>query len=226
MATPHWLPYTFAVVMVGVSVYCIGRLVLAAPLGRRNHYDVNVAHVLMGFAMVGMLVPSWNLIPVGLWELTFGVLAVYFLAQSVRFIRAHGLAGTDDHHVHHVTHGLIHMLMSLTMLYMYWLGMPLTTSSTGSMAMMSGPPHGVGDPFLTFLLIVLLLVSAVVELNGIGRFAVAQHATLAVANGAGGVAPAAGEEPAGEERWLAPRLEVWCHIAMCLTMAYMLVLMV
>ncbi len=26
--------------------------------------------------------------------------------------------------------------------------------------------------------------------------------------------------------WLAPRLEISCHIAMCITMAYMLVLMV
>ena len=37
MAHPTWLAYSFAVVMVAVSVYCIGRLALANRLGRRNH---------------------------------------------------------------------------------------------------------------------------------------------------------------------------------------------
>ena len=55
-----------------VSVYCIGRLALAQHWAGRNHVDVNVSHVLMGAAMVGMLVPRWKVLPDGLWELVFG----------------------------------------------------------------------------------------------------------------------------------------------------------
>ena len=40
----------------------------------------------------------------------------------------HGLRGTDDDHIHHLSHNLIHMVMSCAMLYMYWLGMPITAA--------------------------------------------------------------------------------------------------
>ena len=74
MAHPTWLAYGFAVLMVSVSVYCIGRLVWLGA-GRRNHCAVNISHVLMGVAMVGMLVPRWNVLPDGLWEVVFGIIA-------------------------------------------------------------------------------------------------------------------------------------------------------
>jgi hypothetical protein len=230
MPHPTWLAYGFAVVMVAVSVYCIGRLVAARPLGRRNHYDVNAAHVLMGFAMAGMLVPAWNVVPDGVFEVVFGAIALWFGALSVRFVALHGLGGTDDRHVHHISHYLIHMVMACAMLYMYWLGTPL--SPHGTMAM-SGPPPGAGDPGLTLFLITVLFASAVWQLDAVDRFSPSR---LVVATAAGGGAPgtgAAGTGPAGAdgpgdpaERWLAPRLEMACHIAMCLTMGYMLVLMV
>lgn len=222
MESPTWLGYSFAVLMVAVSLYCIGRLCFAAPLGRRNHYDVNVSHVLMGLAMAGMLVSGWNVVPNGLWEVVFAGLALYFAVQAARFVGQHGWSGTDDEHMHHVTHPLVHALMSCTMLYMYWLGMPISPATGGSTAMMAGPPVGVGDPGLTFLLIVLLLVSAVSELNGIGRFATLSLAVAGTSSGS--EVTAMGTDDAAP--WLAPRLEVWCHISMCVTMAYMLVLMV
>ena len=75
MAHPTWLAYGFAVLMVAVSVYCIGRLAVARRWGRRTHQDVNIAHVLMGSAMVGMLVPRWNLFPDAFWEIVFGAIA-------------------------------------------------------------------------------------------------------------------------------------------------------
>lgn len=217
MATPSWLGYSFAVLMVAVSVYCVGRLAAARPMGRKNHYDVNVAHVLMGAAMVGMLVPRWNAAPRDLCVAVFSVMAAFFGVQAIRFIRRHGLLGSDAGHVHHVTHALAHFVMALAMLYMYWLGMPIVLGS--SAPAMAGPPTTAGDPALTLLLVVLLLGSAVWELDGMGRLVVVRLA-LAPAGGPGaGVATS-------EPRWLAPRLEAWCHIAMCLTMAYMLVLMV
>ena len=223
MAHPTWLAYSFAVLMVSVSLYCIGRLVLASHLGRRNHIGVNISHVLMGAAMVGMLVPRWKVLPDGLWELIFGVLALYFLAMTGRFVKDHGLRGTDDDHVHHLSHNLIHSVMSCAMLYMYWLGMPITAASGSSMSM-SSPPVGAGDPSLTLLLIVVLLASAVWQLDSISQFS---PGSLALSSPDGGAVGSIGGSSGGSSQpWLAPRLEIGCHIAMCLTMGYMLVLMV
>ncbi len=223
MAHPTWLAYSFAVLMVSVSLYCIGRLALAARLGRRNHIAVNISHVLMGAAMVGMLVPRWKVLPDGLWELIFAILALYFLVLTGRFVKEHGVRGTDDDHIHHLSHNLIHSVMSCAMLYMYWLGMPITAASGSSMSM-SGPPVGAGDPSLTLLLIAVLLASAVWQLDSISQFSSRSLAFSTVDGGAGG--GVRGSDGGSSEPWLAPRLEIGCHIAMCLTMGYMLVLMV
>jgi hypothetical protein len=228
MAHPTWLAYGLAVLMVTVSVYCVARLAVAKRWGRRNHVAVNVSHVLMGVAMVGQLVPRWNALPDGLWEVIFGIISVYFLALGVRFVRQHGLAGTDDDHVHHLSHYLIHMVMGCAMLYMYWLGTPITTSSATSMSM-SGPPVGIGDPGLTLFIIAVLFASAIWQLDAITEFSPRQLA-LSVASQSSGGAGTGGEftdelRGSGDQPWLAPRLEMACHIAMCFTMGYMLILM-
>lgn len=224
MPHPTWLAYGFAVLMVSVSAYCVGRLVLARRLGRLNHEDVNVSHVLMGVAMVGMLVPRWKVLPTGLWEVVFVITALYFLSRAIHFVARHGISGTNDDHVHHISHYLIHMVMGCVMLYMYWLGMPINSPSGLGMAM-SGPPKGAGDPSLTLFLIVVLFASAIWQLDSIGQFAPRQLAVVTVgAEGAGGDVSGANESAL--QPFLAPRLEIACHIAMCLTMGYMLVLMV
>lgn len=219
MARPTWLGYGLAVVMVSVSLYCIGRLWVAKRWERRNHQDVNGSHVLMGLAMAGMLVPRWNVVPDAVWEVTFGVIALWFAITSVRFIAQRGVRGADVDHVHHISHYLIHMVMSVAMLYMYWLGSP-GSSSTGAMSM-AGPPTGAGDPALTLLFMMVLFASAVWQLDTIGRFSPRQLALVASAGG--GVASVSQGQRA---QWLAPRIEIACHIAMCITMGYMLVLMV
>jgi hypothetical protein len=255
MAHPTWVAYSFAVVMVAVSVYCVFRLVLARPMGRRNHNDINVAHVLMGAGMVGMLVPRWNIVAVGAWEVVFGVMALYFLALSIRYLGARRRAALPERHAHHISHYPIHMVMACAMLYMYWLGMPITAPIAQSMSM-SSAVHA-GDPSLTLLLVVIILASAVWQLDSIERYGLKALAVRRAADvtdvgagvsGLGGgttelrsqaagvdVGPAGGTVAVGssvlavggdERPWLAPRLEVGCHIAMCVTMAYMLVLMV
>lgn len=219
--------------MVVVSLCGLGRLYLSQRWSRRIHKDVTASHVLMGVAMAGMLVPSWNVVPDAIWEPTFAAIALYFLVSSAWFIARHGLDGTDVGHVHHVSHYSIHMVMACAMLYMYWLGMPVTTPSSTTMSM-SGPPSGVGDPGLTFFLIVVLLASAVWQVDSIGRFATKRAFAL---EGTGltsqpGARSAVGPEFENSELapqdqiWLAPRLQIASHIAMCLAMAYLLVLMV
>jgi hypothetical protein len=236
MPYPSWLAYTFAALMIAVSVYCLGRLVLARRLGRRNHTDVNIAHVLMGFAMVGMLVPDWNVLPVGLWEVVFAVMAIYFLYFTVLHVANNGLLASPASD--HVAHPLIHMVMACSMLYMYWLGMPMSSSDHMMGMSMSGAPS-TGDPLLTAFLAIVLLVSAIRQLDVIGRFSPSRTGsrTLALSTVGAGSAPTNGSgsatgngaapmETHALEPLLAPRLEVACHIAMCVTMAYMLLLMV
>jgi hypothetical protein len=104
-----WLAYGIAVLMVTISIYCVLRIVLAAPMGRRNHHDINVAHLLMGLAMAGMFVPRWRVLPVGVWEVVFAAVGTYFLILSMRFVAQRGVAGVDDEHVHHVSHYAIHL---------------------------------------------------------------------------------------------------------------------
>ena len=234
---PTWVAYSFAVVMVAVSVYCIGRLLVAKRWDRRNSYDVNVSHVLMGLAMAGMLVPRWNLVPNGIWVTVFAAIALWFLRLSVRFVRQYGITGTDNGHVHHVSHYLIHMVMACAMLYMYGVG-----SSAGSGGVMvMGPATGARPSYLplSFFFIAVLFGSAVWQLDTLGKFsprtlalAASPAPTSLVSAGAGEARAdrevAVGDRAslgAGEPRWLAPRLEIGCHICMCVAMGYMLVLM-
>ncbi len=228
MAHPTWLAYGFAAAMVVVSVYCIGRLVFASRFHRIIHRDVNIAHVLMGVAMTGMLVPRWSFGSPLLWELVFGVLAVWFLGSSIRFVHRHGLKGADQDHVHHLSHRLIHMVMSCAMLYMYWLGAPMSGPLP---AMSMGSASGsAGDPGLTLLLMAVLIGSAVWQLDAITRFPApgpVLAGVTALSDGASTEANAVAERVQDEaaQRLLAPRLEIGCHIVVCVATAYMLVLM-
>ena len=242
MPDPSWLGYLFAAVMMVVGVYCLGRLLAVGPLGRRSHLDVNVGHVLMAFAMVGMLVPRWNVLPIGLWELVFAAMGVWFLVRATRALLAvttdRGLGALAASEGGPTRHYLIHMVMACTMLYMYWLGMPVTggAGAVGGMSAMSGPPAGAGDPGLTLFFIVVLLASAVWQLDGIEQWTAPARAMAlarapgdgpgaALAHGGPSIEKATQSDP-DERPWMAPRLEVGCHVAMCLAMAYMLVLMV
>jgi len=256
VAQPSWLAYWFASLMVAVSVYCILRLALARRLGRRNQTDVTVAHVLMGFAMVGMLVPRWNVLPDGLWQAVFAVLAVYFAFRALSSLRR-GEAGLRRRARHHLTHHLVHAVMSCAMLYMYWLGMPVVAPARAGAEMAMGrAPSGAGDPSLTLLIVGVLVVSALWQLDTMSRFRDPQLALASLggsappeveAGQAARTGPGGADRPAGgpgdgrpvgwpgvcsepkdgdrSQPWLAPRLEIGCHVVMALTMAYMLVLM-
>lgn len=90
---PTWLGYVFAALVSVVGIYSLARVVSATTLGRQDHHlDVNIAHMLMAFAMVGMLVPGWSVLPVGLWLVVFAALALWFLVKAVRLVAGHGLA--------------------------------------------------------------------------------------------------------------------------------------
>ncbi|HEV8064228.1 MAG TPA: DUF5134 domain-containing protein [Acidimicrobiales bacterium] len=237
MAHPAWIPYSFAALMVGVSLYCIGRLVLARRWRRRTHADVNVFHVVMGAAMAGMLVPAHNPLSSAAGEAIFSLSAAWFLAEAIRFARRYGLKGSDEDLHHHISHPLIHMLMAGAMVYMY---AAMAPAARGSAMSAMGTGVAQGPAALTLALILVLFGSAVWQLDTIDRFSPAQ---LRLSSGTLG-APGAGwnlprssadeidtDQPASElgaaatRPMLTPRLEVLCHVVMCVTMGYMLILM-
>ena len=104
-------------------------------------------------------------------------------------------------------------------------------------------PTGTAANFvgLPLLFVVILFASAVWQLDGLSRFAPGRdagrrgHGPRRPSTGARGSWEIAGDGPdepeqpsdrgAARRPSLAPRLEMGCHIVMCITMGYMLILM-
>jgi len=147
MAGPSWAAGLLAAVMIVTAVYCGTRLAAAWRWRRRTEYDVDGAHVFMGVAMAGMLVPRLDLVPHGSWEVIFGAAAAWFgwraarpylgrwgrlvgrnrsAAQSADAVSPAGESARAPHPAAHHAH---HLLACGAMLYM------LLAVSAGSAAM-------------------------------------------------------------------------------------------
>ena len=231
--------------MIAVSIYCSVRLLASHALRRRINVDVNVAHVTMGVAMAGMLVPALTTLPTGVWEAVFVGLAGWFSWQSVRFVARH--LGRSGGQLRHVSHYLTHLVMACAMLYMYFAAPTGGADNVGGMSM--GGATGATANFvgLPLFFLIVLAASAVWHIDSLNLPTSAQpalvdangaHALIGVGAGAAprgplgraeGSSPSATDGPDGaalEGRpFMAPRLEIACHVAMCVTMSYMLILM-
>ena len=84
MAGPSWAAGLLAAVMIVTAVYCATRLAAAWRWRRPTEYDADGAHVFMGVAMAGMLVPRLDLFPHGGWEVIFGAAAAWFGWRAAR----------------------------------------------------------------------------------------------------------------------------------------------
>ncbi len=242
MSNPVWLNGVFAGLMLIVAAYSVGRLVGSRAWSRPIHRDVDVAHMLMGTAMAGMLVSDLNPVPSGVWELVFSVLAVWFVVRCYQFVVNPDSETYYHEHVHRLSRRVIHLVMSLAMLYMYLAASPSEVGSGGSMAMGAATGTTTDFALLPAGFILALLVSAIWQLDELGRFSSSSayrvRSPALTTVGAGPSSSAewkrATEVPlegpsingtADAPAWLAPRLEAGSHIVMCLTMAYMLILM-
>jgi len=245
VAGPGWLNNSFAAVMAVVAVYSAGRLAAARAWSRPTHVDIDISHVLMGTAMAGMLAGIYP-VPTGAWEVVFSVLAAYFVFRCYRFIGEHGVEGEDEDHVHHLSHYLTHLVMAGSMLYMYSAAVPGPDGSIrAGMAMGAATGTTADFALLPMGFLLVLFASGVWELDGIQRFSPGRRpgaeAELVLASarlpspmaepdgsidgpGTEARAPGRAMDRSGS-RWLAPRLEAGCHIAMCITMGFMLILM-
>ena len=221
-ATPAWLYYFFALVMLAVAAYGLVLLAVSVAIRRNPGWDVDVAHVFMGVSMAGMFVAGWAFGPSAIWELIFTALLVWFLVQSIQSEIAFGI---------HLTHYLIHAAMSFAMILMY--AFPARASS-GAMSMAS-PSHARIDPGLSLLLAFVFLASAIFTLASPNKGA-SHHGThsraYALSRAAGGtVAAPSGPAPASPAGGVvglitAPWLEDASHVVMAVAMAFMLILLI
>jgi hypothetical protein len=221
--TPSWLYYLFGVLVLVVAAYGVGLLTLSLGIRRSPGRDVDVSHAFMGVSMAGMFITKWAFGPSAVWELIFSALLLWFLVRSVQSIQRWGL---------HLTHFLIHAVMSFAMLLMYWF--PMQTTNTGaSMASMSMSPSGTRlDPGLAFVLVSTLLASAIFTLASPYKGA-SHHGrhfpTHAMSGSSGPTIPGrtALNRPISAEALLStPWLEDASHVVMCVAMGFMLILMI
>jgi hypothetical protein len=128
--TPIWILDVFAAIMLVVSAVSAGRLALEWPWRPAAHPDVDIAHLLIGISMAGILAARLQTVPNTAWEVIFGTATAWFTWQVVRDATAEGaraLAGG-----HHASY----LVCCAAMLYLY---LALVTPSTPGMASLSYP---------------------------------------------------------------------------------------
>jgi hypothetical protein len=237
MGGPDWLADGFAALMLLTAAYCTSRLLVARRLHRVVETDVELVHIAMGVVMAGMLVAALQFVPNGLAEVVFALATLWFAWRAIEAIRRSGRGWTGGHHA------VPHVVLSGAMFYM------VAAQPSSPMAAMTSMSQSVGHtvqfaPLGAILAIVLFgyaiwyanrLAPAgaaeAFELAGV-RATDASHRVSSAGEraadpqpgGAPARAPRAPDPPAGDP-FLAPRLGMCCHIAMCITMGYMLIAM-
>jgi hypothetical protein len=220
--TPPWLYYLFGALVIVVAAYGVALLAVSLTTRRSPGWDVDVSHAFMGVAMAGMFVTHWAFGPSTMWELIFAVLLLWFSVRSVQSLIRWGL---------HLTHFLIHAMMSFAMLLMYWF--PRPTTGGASMTSMSMPSTGTRlDPGLTFVLVSILCASAIFTLASPYKGAShhGRHVPIYAVSGSSGSGSTADSSergsPSAEAIVSSPWLEDVSHVVMAVAMAFMLVLMI
>jgi hypothetical protein len=216
MASPAWLTAIFAAASLAVAVYCAGRLVVARRGHRPTELDTDVAHVIMGVAMAGMLVSGLRTLPSAIWEVVFAAAAVWF---GYRMLQARRGAQSSPWRS---SHPLPHLVECAAMVFMFLI-LPASAAVEGTARGMTMTATESRFSFLT-LPLALFLFGYVVWL---GDRVTLHVPALAVAAPAGDTRSAIGSGSgfAATQSYLAPRCAAICKITMGITMGYMLILM-
>lgn len=245
MTIPAWIPDCFAAIVLAVAAVGAGRLIAACLAGRqRADCDVDAAHVLMGVAMGGMVVSSLRILPGAAWAVTFSVITAWFAWQVSADALGHGISALGT------GHRLPHLVHAAAMVYMSAAGtgetrvpvLNVTGKATGASAV-----GALRAPTLGLAFAVFMAAWAIWDLDQIGTARLRVHPARAApglaARGRLAVVPArtgpAGAcRPGGAEciadlaaagrlpSWLSdPAVAVGCRIAMGVTMAFTLVIM-
>ena len=227
MGAPIWLTASFAALMLTVATYCAGRLAVARRWQRPTELDTDAGHVLMGLAMAGLLVSRLRLLPAAAWEAVFAAGAVWFAWQLLRSRRRTAAASWR------CLHPAPHLVECAAMLYMFFAATPLTARAavTGMTALTPSRFSVLALLMALFMVGYVVRVADRIPLRTPALAMVpADPAPMAAFTPPDLSAPPdtlapVGNVPAIARPCLAPRCAALCKIAMGLTMAYMLVLM-
>jgi hypothetical protein len=217
MSIPSWLYYLFGGLMLALAAYGVALLVLGFATNRPAGRDVEISHVFMGISMAGMFVGDWAFGSSAIWEIIFSLLMIWFGVASIKSIQHYGL---------HLPHALIHAVMNFAMLLMYWFPMG-ASSPSGSMSMSASAGGGHVDPGLASLLALILCASAIFTLASPikGRSHFGSHAPAYAMAGGGDLEKNSSSTVVLEAEVAMPWLVDVSHAAMCIGMAFMLILM-
>jgi hypothetical protein len=217
MTAPALLSWVLVASMLAVAGFCAGRLVVARRTGRPAELDSDITHVLMGLAMAGMLASAVRIGTPGMWTALFGGGATWFGWQAVRVRR--GAAPS----AWRCSRPVPHLLECGAMVYML-LAVHATRPPGGASTGMTMETAG-SRLSIVSLLLAGVMIGYVVLLTD----RLTQATTAAGSPVRGGPVPG-GPIPGGSGAVtcagiLAPRCATMCKMAMGITMAYMLVLM-
>jgi hypothetical protein len=251
--TPAWILDIFAAIMLIVSAVSAGRLAFEWPWRFSAHPDVDISHLLMGISMAGMLAAGLRTLPDTAWEVIFGILTAWFTWQVVRDARAEGaraLAG--GHCAPHMIHSAAMLYMYLALVapsastgsamggmgasgmqslsyptIAFAFGLVLAGYSIWDLDQVSGKRYSLARATAVLTRPALAGVSA-------GSAAVLPSAGAGAGAGAPGepadVEPSRPQEMIGQgsarRLLLSPGMAVSCRIAMGVTMALMLFIMI
>jgi hypothetical protein len=249
---PAWLTDIFAAIMLVVSAVSAARLIAARPWRPGLVVaDTDVSHLLMGIAMAGMLASRLTTLPNAAWEVIFGVLTAWFAYRVARDASASGVrALARGHCAPHLVHSaaMLYMFLAATTA-----GGGSSMAGMGGAA--GAPMQTLTHPTLAFAFALILAGYTAWDLDQLPGFtrglaaaalAPAQPALAGAAfsgpgarSGTRGISaspdetgPASSGGVAGSGQsgaagvLLSPEITVGCRIAMGVTMALMLFLMI
>jgi hypothetical protein len=251
MSTPAWILDIFAALMLVVAAVSAARLAVLRPwrLGRAAVVaDIDVAHLLMAIAMAGMLAAGLSTLPDHAWAVVFGMLTAWFACQVTRDARREGIRALAAGHC------APHLVHAAAMLYMFLaLTAHAARSASGVAGMGGSAMQTLSLPFLALLFALVLIGYSVWDLDQLSGPGAGPHYSLAIprpvpaavlvgvaAGSDGGVTtivrPGVADQAAsrtaipasltGASPVLAPWVATGCRIAMGVTMAFMLIIMI
>jgi Domain of unknown function (DUF5134) len=256
MSTPAGIPEIFAAIMILVAEVSAGQLVIARAWTLRGGTDADIAvsQLLMGIAMVGVLVPGLSTLPNAVWEVVFAVTTAWFAWCLWRESRGRSAAAVArGHYVPHMVHSAAMLYVFAALAGPSVEGSGMSTSGTGGMSGMAGGSSG-GLPTLhastLALIFALLLIAFTVHdldrpagvdgyFHVVGRRSVPAGSALAAA----AAGPLARRQPAqadtaeaapradpaayaAERLLLSPAVTKGCQVAIGLTMAFILIVII
>jgi hypothetical protein len=234
VSTPAWILETFAAIMILIAEASAGQLVIAHAWIRRGGTGIAVSQLLMAIAMAGLLVPALGILPNAVWEVVFAVMTAWFAWCLRRESRRRGVAAVARGHY------APHLLRSAAMLYLFAAvaapsaaGSGTTTSGTGGMSGMAwGSSSGVPTlraSTLGLVFALLLIAFTVHDLDrraGVdGYFRVAGSRSVPAGSALAAAAAAPAAYTAGR-LLLSPAVVKGCQVAIGVTIAFMLIIMI